>query len=257
MFADAATIGVLFFLGFVGLGVAILTVLRYWLLDGVLEGGSALGLICILLLGSAWVAKSASPLLIFLWTIFILGGSVAWPVLSARSEKNALREIREDDVDKYKRALLHDINNAAAWRELGEAYFRLDQYDEAIAAYKEAIRLNPRDVQDIRRRLNRALDYRAGLPAQKRVICKVCHEETVAGKTCTHCGAVLETNFLEWILQPRAANEVLPSTFAILAGAVALLALFSSLPLMAKALIVAICLLAGAILLWRATRNTD
>ncbi len=257
MFQDAATIGVLFFLGFIGLGLAILTVLRFWLVDDVLESGIAIGIICGILLGSGWVLKTASPLLMLLWVVLLIGGSLAWPVLMAMSDQNSLRGIHEDNIEKYKTILTRDINNTAAWRELGEVYFKLDRYDEAIAAYKEAIRLNPHDVQDIRRRLNRALQYKADLPNQKQVLCKLCHQQTPAGKTCTHCGGVLEASFLDWLIHPRATSEVLPTTLAILAGATAVFILFASLPLVTKAIIMAFCLGIGAFLLWHAARDTD
>lgn len=257
MFQDAATVGVLFFLGFIGLGLAILTVLRFWLVDDVLESAIAIGIICGILLGSGWVLKTSSPLLMLLWIIILIGGSLAWPVLMTLSDQTSLRQIHEDDIEKYKDILSRDANNTAAWRELGEVYFKLDRYDEAIAAYKEAIRLNPHDVQDIRRRLNRALEYKADLPNQKHIRCKLCHQETPAGKTCIHCGAVLETSFFAWLTHPQATSEVLPTTLAILAGATAVFILFSALPLVTKAAIMAFCLLIGAFLLWHAARDAD
>lgn len=257
MFQDAATIGVLFFLGFIGLGLAILTVLRFWLVDDVLESAVAIGIICGILLGSGWVLKTSSPLLMLLWVVLLIGGSLVWPTLMAMSDQNSLRSIHEDNIEKYKGIISRDSNNTAAWRELGEVYFKLDRYDEAIAAYKEAIKLNPHDVQDIRRRLKRALEYKADLPNQKLVICKVCGQETSKGKTCSHCGAVLETSFLDWLIHPRATSEVLPTTLAILAGATAVFILFASLPLVTKAAIMAFCLAIGAFLLWHAARDTD
>ena len=257
MFQDAATIGVLFFLGFVGLGLSILTVLRFWLVDDVLEGAIAIGLICIVLLVSGWMLRSGSPLLMLLWIIIMIGGSLAWPVLAAMSDQSSLRQIHEEKIEKYQQILAHDVHNAAAWRELGEVYFKLDRYDEAIAAYKEAIRLNPHDVQEVRRRLNRVLDYRADLPAHKRVVCKICHTENVARTSCMHCGAIIETSFFDWFLHPHATREVLPATAAILAGTVAVGVLFTPLVFPAKAAVMAICLVLGAALLWRAARDTD
>ncbi len=257
MLQDAATIGVLFFLGFVGLGLAILTVLRFWLVDDVLESGIAIGIICAILIGSGWILKTSSPLLMLLWTILLIGGSLVWPTLSALSDKNALRQIHADNIEKYKNIIAHDASNAAAWRELGEVYFKLNAYDEAIAAYKEAIKLNPRDVQEIRRRLNRALEYKAELPSQKQVVCKYCHQETPAGRACTHCGEILDTSFYEWFIQPRATSEVLPTTLAILAGTTAVFVMFAPLSLSTKAVIVTFCLGIGAFLLWHAARDTD
>lgn len=255
MFADAATVGLLFFLGFIGLGVAILVVLRYWLVDGVLETGGALGLLVGILIISGWVVKSSSPLLMLLWIIALIGGSLGLPALTALGEKYALREMHEADIAKYKSVLQHDVSNSAAWRELGEVYFKLDRYDESIAAYKEAIRLNPHDVQDIRRRLNRALDYRAGLPTATTVVCPSCQSETVVNNVCQHCGTPLEINFFERLLAARSSREVLQPVGILVAGGVALLTVFISLPVAVKALVIALCMLSGGFLLWRAMQE--
>src|SRR5687768_2466183 len=98
MLADAATVGLLFFLGFVGLGVAILVVLRHWLVEGTLETGSALGVLLVILLGTASVVKSASPLLMLLWIIVLIGGSLGLPALSALGDKQMLHEMYEADI---------------------------------------------------------------------------------------------------------------------------------------------------------------
>src|SRR5690606_9577242 len=107
---------------------------RYWLVDGTLETGAALGILLGILMISGWVVKSSSPLLMLLWIIALIGGSLGLPALSALSEKHALRKMREADIAKYKNILQQDVSNSAAWRELGETYFKLDLYDEAIAA---------------------------------------------------------------------------------------------------------------------------
>jgi tetratricopeptide (TPR) repeat protein len=255
MLADAATIGLLFFLGFVGLGVAILSVLRYWLVENTLDTGPAMGVLLAILVGTGGVVKSASPLLMIFWILLLIGGSVGGPMISQRYENAELRESYEDDIQKYKNAIVRDTSNAAAWRELGEIYLKLDRYDEAIAAYKEAIRLQPHDVDKIRRRLNQALDYRADLPTQKTVTCKQCGTPTVSGKACEHCGTVAEASFLEWFLRAQSSRAVLQPTAAIVGGLVALLTLFLPWPVGLKALVIALCLGGGGFLLWRAAQS--
>jgi tetratricopeptide (TPR) repeat protein len=257
MFADAATVGLLFFLGFVGLGVAVLSVLRYWLVENTLDTGPALGVLLTILIGTGAVVKSASPLLMIFWILLLIGGSVGVPMASEWFEKAELREGFEDDIQKYKNAIVRDASNAAAWRELGEIYLKLDRYDEAIAAYKEAIRLQPHDVDKIRRRLNTALDYRADLPAQKTVACEQCGMPTVSGKACENCGRMAEMNFLEWFLRAQSSRAVLQPTAAIISGLIALLALFLPWPIGLKAFVIALCLVGGGFLLWRTAQSED
>jgi tetratricopeptide (TPR) repeat protein len=255
MLADAATIGLLFFLGFVGMGMAILSVLRYWLVDNTLESGPALGVLLIILVGTGGVVKSASPLLMIFWILLLIGGSVGVPMVSTWFENAELRESFEDDIKKYKNALAHNVSNAAAWRELGEIYLKLDRYDEAIAAYKEAIRLQPHDVDKIRRRLNSALDYRAEEIAEKSVTCVGCGAQAAPGKPCDNCGAITESGFLEWFLRAQSSREVLAPTAALVAGLVAVLTLFMSWPVALKAFVIALCLGGGVFLLWCAGRS--
>lgn len=257
MLADAATAGLLFFLGFVGLGLAILAVLRYWLVENTLETGAALGVLLAILVGTGMVVKSASLLLMMLWIFVLVGGSVGLPLLSAWGEKAELRQSYEDDIRKYKAALAHDTSNAAAWRELGEIYLKLNRYDEAIAAYKEAIRLQPHDVDKIRRRLNQALDYRADAPPPKTVTCTQCGVLTKVGQPCEKCGRVAEMNFLEWFLRAQSSREVLGPTAALVVGLVALLTLFLPWSPVFKAATILLCLGGGGFLLWRTARSDE
>src|SRR5687767_6608471 len=122
MLADAATVGLLFFLGFIGLGIAILAVLRFWLVDGTLDTAPALGVLLTVLVGSAMVVRSASPLLMLLWIVALIGGSLLLPVMADLGDKREMKRIYEDDIEKYRRAISRDSHNAAAWREMGELY---------------------------------------------------------------------------------------------------------------------------------------
>lgn len=256
MLADAATVGVLFFLGFISLGVAVLSVLRSWLVENTLEFGSALGMLAAILLGTGWAVKTGSPLVMLLWIAVMLGGGLVVPTVIASADKRELHRIYESDIAKFRRAIESGINSAGAWREIGELYLRMNRYDEAIAAYKEAIRLNPQDVDKVRRRLNLALEYRAGMSHAKTVVCEECERETPTGKTCIHCGAALETNFLGWLSQADNLRDVWKPTVAIFAAAIALLTIFSALPVVLKATIILICVVTGGLLIWLAVEDT-
>jgi len=250
MIGDVATVGILFILGFISLGVAVISVMRFWLVEGTLDFGPALGVLGLLLLGSAWALKTATPVLMFGWVAVMLGGSLLVPSLIENSDKRALHRMYESDIAKQKRAIDSGINVADAWREIGELYLRMNRYDEAIAAFKESIRAQPRDIEKVRRRLNLALEYRAGMPNAKTLICEECRQETPVGKACIHCGAVLETGFFGWLSQAEHFSEIWKPVAAIFLVGVALMAIFSPIPMALKAIVIIICLLVGGFLLW-------
>lgn len=252
---DAFTIGFLFFLGFLALSGAGLSILRYWLVEGTLDGALALALLGGTLTIAVIAIKSASPGFILLGIGIIIGATVGLPALAARGERSALMRMHEEDIGKYRRALEVNPHNTAAWREIGEIYMRMDRYDEAITAYKEAIRRDPSDVQKIRRRLNQALEYRAGLPNVATLVCDACGKETPKGKVCLQCGAALELNFLDWLLERETLLDILRPTVAIAAGAIATLALFSALSLALKIIVVVSAVLVGAYFTWRILQN--
>jgi tetratricopeptide (TPR) repeat protein len=255
MIGDAFTIGLLFFLGFLALAGGVLTIMRYWLVEGTLDGTVALGALGGLLALTAAAVKTASPALIFIWIAVVIGGTLLVPFIASQSEKGALNQLHEADLAKYRRAVEANPQFAAAWREMAEVYMRLNRYDDAIAAYKEAIRLNPPDVQKLRRRLNAALEYRAGMPRAATMTCDQCGQETPKAKRCLHCGAPLELTFLDWILQRENLMEILRPTAVITAGAVATLAVFAALPIAVKAIVIAIAAIVGALLLWRIVQD--
>ena len=63
------------------------------------------------------------------------------------SAERRLRVKRHQKARKEaKRALAADINNAAAWRNLGEALSGLKRYNEAIASYDKALALDPENL---------------------------------------------------------------------------------------------------------------
>lgn len=247
---DIATVGILFILGFISLGVAVISVLRFWLVEGTLDFGPALGVLGALLLGSAWALKTASPVLMFSWIVAMLGGSWLVPSLIENSDKSALHKMYESDIARQKRAIENGVNIADAWREIGELYLRMNRYDEAIAAFKEAIRAHPRDIEKVRRRLNLALEYREGMPNAKTIICEDCGQETPVGKNCIHCGAALETSFAGWLMQSGSVSEIWKPTAALAIVAIALVSIFSPMPLASKAFIALMGLCAGAVLIW-------
>ena len=49
-------------------------------------------------------------------------------------------------VEAYRQAMRIDPGHAAVWTNLGAAYHVLDRYNEAIEAYRQAIRIDPKDA---------------------------------------------------------------------------------------------------------------
>ena len=248
---SASTIGILTFLGFVGLGISIFTVIRFWLVDATLEFGPAIALLAALLIGSTWAVKSASPAILLIWVFLMFGGGFGLSTMTAFLEKRAMHRFHEEDIAKYQRALGTNVQNAGAWREIGELYMKMNRYDEAIAAFQEAINLNPHDMQTIQRRLQRAVEYRAGMPRVATILCPQCHLETPKTKACIHCGHLLDTNFWQWFLQGQNFGEALKPMAAIGAGAVAVVTIFLPFAIAFKALLILICILIGGFFLWQ------
>lgn len=251
MLADSALVGALFLLGFISLGVAILVVFRYWLVDAVLETGAALGLLFAILLGSGWAVKSTSPLLMGIWIFVLLGGSIGWPLIAAYSDKRTLYRIYEEKITRLLISAQGDFQNPGAWREIGELYFKMNRYDEAIAAYKEAIRLNPPDVQEVRRLLNRALDYRAGLPTEKMILCSKCELETRIQARCQKCGEPLELDFFDRMSQPKNLRDIVYPAIVFIVTSMAIFTVFSNLAVPTKAAFIGICVVIDIFFLWK------
>ena len=49
----------------------------------------------------------------------------------------------DDAIEAYRQALRINPENADAWNNLGIAYNNLKRYDDAIEAYRQALRINP------------------------------------------------------------------------------------------------------------------
>ncbi len=51
-----------------------------------------------------------------------------------------------DELEKAKAKVIDNLNSSEAYLHLGDAYFNLDMYGEAIEAYKQAMRIKPDDA---------------------------------------------------------------------------------------------------------------
>jgi tetratricopeptide (TPR) repeat protein len=252
---SASTFVLLLFVGFLAVMGAALTIMRYWLAEGALDTAPAIGLLGGLLALTAAALKTASPLLISILIVVVIAGTVLIPLFAARGEQRDLKRLREQELARYRSVVEANPQFAPAWREMAEIYMRLSRYDDAIMAYKEAIRLNPPDVQKIRRRLNAALEYRAGMPHVATLRCDQCGQQTPKAMRCMHCGALLELEFLDWLLQRENLRGVLRPVWALTVGAGTTFVIFMPLSVAFKVVVVAVLALIGAWLLWRIVQD--
>ena len=53
----------------------------------------------------------------------------------------------DDAVEAYRQAVRINPENAQAWVDLGVDYVNLNRYDDAMEAYRQALRINPEDTE--------------------------------------------------------------------------------------------------------------
>jgi len=241
---DAATLGLLSALFFIGTGACAVWIVKLALVDGLLDFAEGVFVLLAFLLAGGMILSSGNVWLIGLWSVAAGVASFVVPLLGGRMGKKTLKRLHDDDLAKYQRAIAFDPRNYSAHRNLADAYAKSGLYDEAIAEYKEAIKLNPPDMKPLQRRLNETLDLQAGRVSQK-VICHECEAEVPPGKVCSQCGARMNMSFAEWISQPETMRDILRGSVVPMLVGVALLAVFSALPLEVKAVVLMASLLVG------------
>ena len=121
----------------------IMRMFNAWLIDKTLDGRLALGslLAHLTILGSLWGLHQYNLLLIYLSVITVLW--MAAPAVDQVVETLSMRRLRHEDLLRYQHFLAADPHNAAAHGALGDTYFSLARYEEAIASYEQAIALDP------------------------------------------------------------------------------------------------------------------
>jgi len=247
--------------------VAGAVLLKLWLIDQTLDVGFAIALLFVVFLATGGVMMTKQPILLIGWSFFVVIGCMLLEPLGEKANKRGLARLAEEDIEKYKRTLEFDPNNSAAHRLLAEIYYKQDRYDEAIDEYKAAIKLNPHDVQALRRKLNYVLELREekrgakapvptapptnGTQAFPRnvaiTMCPACRRDTPSeGKTCVHCGAHINLNFGEWLLRPENHRDIIRQTAIAMLVAMILLTVFTALPLEVKGVVIIASLIVAA-----------
>jgi tetratricopeptide (TPR) repeat protein len=137
-----ANIGLIIVLALVSL-IPIGLIVKAWLVDAVLEVHyAAAGIALILALsGLAWATQNSGLAVVFIGILLI--GCIVFPFVAAQQSRSHLKEIRDDDMDKYRRAIERDPNNASAYVFLGDALMERKAFVAAQAQYEMALMMMP------------------------------------------------------------------------------------------------------------------
>ncbi len=149
-------------------------------------GELAVGLVTITVFAAGLVASWGTALHWLLWCLLLVVSSAV--VVLDRASRRKLRELLdEQDVESYQRALQFDAGNVDAHSRLGDVYLRRGQVDHAIAEYRAAVGLAPRDVRE-KRKLQKAIELKRRREARS-VWCPKCRAENTPGAAyCAQCG---------------------------------------------------------------------
>lgn len=229
---------------------------KLWLIDGTMDAPVAilLGMGALIFVGMG--IRQASIPLLWLMVVLMGGGSLLFITLDDYYEKNSRRQRLLDDIKKLQ--LRTELNAAdwRAWRDLGAACMQLELFDQAIDAYKNAIRLDPPDVMKIRKSLNDALDSRTAGKMSDVSICPNCNAETPRNsKVCVHCGQPMHFEFVKFISTPDVYGDIIRYVILSLAGVTILVLVLSQFSLEVKAVIAMATVIVCAFLIWRSIEN--
>ena len=235
------------------MSIPTMKVLHYWMVEKTWGGGTALMVLLgmFAILGVTWC--SAGTTAAFIFTALLLLATGLMPAVAQRTERRALKEMRDEDIRRYQNTLRFDPSNTAAHAFLGEAYLEREQYDEAIAEFEQAVALemHQADAHTYRYKLQRAQAARDGATRKPIIVCEHCHFDSPADlPNCRRCGKPLRLGFFAWLLQPGNGKTILKQS-AVATGIILLLGVtFSSLSLEVKGcVIIAATIVAGFLLL--------
>ena len=229
---------------------------KLWLIDGTMDAA-----IAILLGGGALILtgmgiRNASIPLLWLMVFLMGGGSILYVALDDHYEKTSIRRRHLEDIKKMQQRVEFNAADWLSYRELGKLYAQLEMYDEAIEAYKNAIRLDPPDVMKIRQSLNDALDLRKAGKMSEVSICPNCKLETPRhSKICINCGAPMRFEFMKFISSPDVYGDIIRYVVLGIAGVGILILLLSQFSLEVKAVIAMATVIVCAFLIWRSIES--
>lgn len=231
---------------------------KLWLVDGTMDAAIAvlLGMGAMILVGMG--IRNASIPLLWLMVVLMGGGSLLFITLDDYYEKTSARRRHLDDIKRLKLKLEFNADDWRTWRDLGAIYMQLEMYDQAIGAYKNAIRLEPADVMKLRRTLNDALDLHKMGKMSDVSICPNCKEETPRrSKVCVHCGAPMRFDFVKFISTPDVYGDIIRYVILSLAAVTILVLVLPQFSLEVKAVIAMATVIVCAFLIWRSIENVE
>lgn len=174
------------------------------IVEGELSGNHAvIGLLFVAGLLVGVVLLWNSPLVFALF--LVAAGLVAlWAMAQFAAERSLIRQIRQEEEERYKAAIERDPKNAAAWSALGDLYLEEKRYDDAIACYERAVQIAPTDAEE-RRKLARAKQLKSEAEAKGK-FCPQC-KAPVSQLTvqCPFCGYELSVPI--WVYLLAAAGD--------------------------------------------------
>jgi len=229
---------------------------KLWLIDGTMEAPVAilLGMGAMIFVGMG--IRNASFPLLWLMVAIMGGGSLLYVTLDNHYEQTSARRRHLDDIRRLKGRVEFNAADWRAWRDLAKEYSHLEMYDQAIEAYKNAIRLDPPDVMKLRRMLNDALDMRKAGKMSDVSICPNCKSETPrASKICINCGAPMRFEFMKFISTPDVYGDIIRYIVLSLAGVGILVLVLSQFSIEVKAVIAMATVIVCAFLIWRSIEN--
>jgi len=138
----------------------LLRMFNAWLVDKTISGRMAFFTLSVhtITIIALWRAGTLTYLLIYL-----IATSLLWllsPLLSRIGEATSMRQMREEDLQRYQRLLAVDPRNAAAHAAIADIHLERGRLDEAIAGYQRAIEASPEHAQREQRLLQQVLELR-------------------------------------------------------------------------------------------------
>ena len=122
--------------------VPIFLLLRGWA-EGSIDGILAIGLSCSILLLMALIRVTQGTFWMAAFIVLLLAACLGLPFYFARSAKQELQQMEDDDIAKYQAALERDPRNAGAHALLAEKYLTMGRPDAAVSHYEAALAISP------------------------------------------------------------------------------------------------------------------
>lgn len=222
-----------------------MALLRACVVDGTMSLGSGVGSLLGMLCGAGFLMQNGGTgATLFLGIALILAGA-GWPVVGFFADRKLHHKLRDDDIERYERAIVFDATNAGAHAGLAEKLATLARRDEAIHEYRTAVRLMPNGPQTTRWKseLRALLDEEAGIDRYDFKVCDSCHRDMAKKQsTCPHCDAVQSVNFFVWAARPENALPTLRYVIAISLIIIFLFTFLGAVPLQVAGIVIMLLL---------------